>query len=312
MIESTLTELLSQEYPEQRELCGKWLRTGELVMCYAPRGTGKSLWAASLAYAVASGLPFLGSNPACPARVLYIESEMPDRLTAKRFSSLEYRAAAAPLPETLHILRRGPDGNLPNLSLPDGQAFYAERAKFFDLIVIDNLTTIAPPLDNRDDDTKAWYRIKPFIYSLRNSDKCVLIIHHAGKSGAQLGTSLRENDMDVILRLTTPDYDSETNRLRFYLDFDKARDLEPNDRAGWYMEYENIAGSPMWTYKPAKEFRANEIRRLATKISNKLILAQMLGCPTWLVHQVLAEKVKELEDPDYFNGDWNDDKEPLF
>ncbi len=46
----TCDELLAEQFPNQREVCGPWLRTGELCMLYAPRGAGKSLFAMGLAY----------------------------------------------------------------------------------------------------------------------------------------------------------------------------------------------------------------------------------------------------------------------
>ncbi len=283
-----ITEFLCQTFKPQREFMGPWFRSGEMVLCYAPRGTGKSLFAMSLAYAISIGEAFLGFRPQAKARALYVEAEMPQRLTATRLGRIEAAAGLSADPEFFLIETRDENGNLPNLSTPEGQKHYAALAQKADVIVIDNLTTAAPPINGRDDDVQIWYRLKPFLYSLRNADKCIVLIHHAGKSGQQLGTSLRENDMDIILRLTTPPH--ERTKTAMYLDVEKARDLPPEMRRSMYIEYEVIDGQPMWTHQDAHAHRVAEIKRLSKNIKGKQVIASMLNCPVWEVYQALREE----------------------
>jgi hypothetical protein len=95
--------------------------------------------------------------------------------------------------------------------------------------------------------------------------------------------------------------------LQMYLDFDKARDLPPSARQGLFLEYSILDGVPTWTHKPSAAFRAAEIRRVARSITNKNIIAAMVGCPLWQVHQVLSEP--DHTTTDELNEDYD---EPLF
>ncbi|MFD1378908.1 AAA family ATPase [Fodinicurvata halophila] len=77
----TLGKLLDSEFPERRHLLSPWLRQQETAMVYAETGVGKSMFAASVALAVAGGGEFLGWRPKLREgergyRVLYVDGEM--------------------------------------------------------------------------------------------------------------------------------------------------------------------------------------------------------------------------------------------
>jgi hypothetical protein len=97
-----------------------------------------------------------------------------------------------PLPEYLRIaasdLRR--DG-LPDLADPQAQQFYADIVADADLIIVDNVSTLCRGLKENDADT--WTPVQNWLLVQRRVGKSVLVIHHAGKSGQQRGTSRKEN-----------------------------------------------------------------------------------------------------------------------
>ena len=305
-----LTEFLSQSFPTQREFCGKWVRSGELVMIYAPRGTGKSLFCSSVAHTIATGQPFLGFKT-LESKVLIVDGETSDRLNAKRYGQIDDSAAISAAPDKLQIWSRDPGGYLPNLSTESGQKELTPAMMWADVTIIDNLLTVAPLVDIKDNDIHNWYRIKPFIYKLRNLDKCIILIHHAGKSGTQIGTSLKENDMDIIIRLTNPPFHENLKQLAMYFDFDKARDLFGNDKEGLYLTYETIDGKIQWTYQKSKERLREEVLRLHSFVKSKWQIAKMLHCDVLKVHEILTELKpnSEIDTAEYYGGF---DEEPPF
>jgi len=114
-------------------------------MIYSFRGVGKTLLGLTIAYAVASGETFLGWSAPQPRRVLYLDGEMPEATMQHRL-----RAIIAgfdrkpPSPDYLRLLSAGiTDGGLPDLANARGQATIDAVIGESELIVADNLSTLA-------------------------------------------------------------------------------------------------------------------------------------------------------------------------
>ncbi len=67
---------LGLNLPVRETLLSPWLLAQSLSMIYARRGTGKTMLALSLSYALASGADVLGWQAPKPRKVLYIDGEM--------------------------------------------------------------------------------------------------------------------------------------------------------------------------------------------------------------------------------------------
>ena len=57
----------------------------------------------------------------------------------------------------------------------------------------------------------------------------MLLIHHAGKGGAQRGTSRREDVLDTVISLKRPSDYEEAQGARFEIHFEKARGIFGDD-----------------------------------------------------------------------------------
>jgi putative DNA primase/helicase len=57
----------------------------------------------------------------------------------------------------------------------------------------------------------------------------VILVHHAGKSGQQRGTSQREDTLDYVIKLSRPLGYQPTEGARFIIEFEKGRDLYGED-----------------------------------------------------------------------------------
>ena len=73
----TAAHLLGMDIPPRETLLNPWLPRAGAAMLYAPRGIGKTYLSLSIAYAVASGGVCLRWQASKPARVLFIDGEMP-------------------------------------------------------------------------------------------------------------------------------------------------------------------------------------------------------------------------------------------
>jgi putative DNA primase/helicase len=217
---------LAMELPPRQLLLAPWLPMSGLAMIHAPRGIGKTHVALGTAWAVATGRGFLRwKNPddVGARHVLVLDGEMPAALLQERLRRVvgasEYEP---PEPEFLRIaaadLRR--DG-LPDLADPAAQQFYSDIIADADLVIVDNLSTLCRGL--KENEADSWTPVQNWLLAQRRAGKSVLLVHHAGKSGQQRGTSRKEDVLDTVIGLRRPpDYQADQG-ARFEIHFEKHR-----------------------------------------------------------------------------------------
>jgi putative DNA primase/helicase len=195
-------------------------------MIHAPLGIGKTHIGLGTAWAVATGSGFLRwkvPDDVGTRRVLLLDGEMPGAVLQERLRSVTGASGfTPPLPEYLRIaaadLRR--DG-LPDLADPTAQQFYADIVANADLVIVDNLSTLCRGL--KENEADSWTPVQNWLLAQRRSQKSVLVIHHAGKSGQQRGTSRKEDVLDTVIGLRKPpDYQADQG-ARFEIHFEKSR-----------------------------------------------------------------------------------------
>ena len=97
------------------------------------------------------------------------------------------------------------------------------------LIILDNLSTLWRGDEN---EAQAWGPVQDWLIGVRSKGRSVLIVHHAGKSGGQRGTSRREDALDVVLALRRPESCGIGTAASFNVAFEKSRsayglDMQP-------------------------------------------------------------------------------------
>jgi putative DNA primase/helicase len=206
-------------------------RTGPSRVARAESGTGKTLVAHGIAWAVACGSGFLNWRAPQPRRVLLIDGEMRAVDIQERFSNIRAVSELEPAPEFLRIAAADTfrDG-LPNLNSKEAQQCYADVIADADLVIVDNLSTLCPTI--KENDADSWAPVIDWELSLRRQNKSVLLIHHAGKGGTQRGSSRKEDVLDTVMALRRPPDYSPAQGARFEVHFEKARgfygpDAEP-------------------------------------------------------------------------------------
>ncbi len=288
----TIAELLPIESEPRAEAWGPIITLFNLAMIWAKTGIGKTFFALKLAHSMASGIPFLKWRPSRKFKVLYIDGEMGrvairDRIIEMDASegSLECKDfSVVSFDDFTDTLR------LPNLSCPDGQRWYSEAVKPFDIIFIDNLLTASYMKDSRDSDFSQWSRIEPWIIKTRAAGKAVILIHHAGKSGDQLGTSTKEAQQDTIIALK--EIPSDGIYTEFAVHFMKHRNFHGKDCEPLHVKFKRDGGAIFWNFSSEKERVEREIVNLYGKGCSKPEIARLLGVEYGRVQMVLNEAEK--------------------
>jgi putative DNA primase/helicase len=132
---------------------------------------------------------------------------------------------------------------LPDLASPEGRALLERVTSGVDLVILDNLSSLARGRENEADD---WQPMQDTILSLRRRGVSSLLVHHAAKGGQQRGTSRREDILDTVIALRRPDGYSAAEGARFEVHFEKARGFMGAEAAPFEARLETTADGYRW------------------------------------------------------------------
>lgn len=285
-----IAELLTLDIPAREAFLAPWLTSQSLSMIYAWRGTGKTLAALAIAYAAASGGSCFGWKAPKPRRVLYLDGELPAAELQSRAAALVADEDTQPAPRMLRFLT--PDlqpRGMPNLASQDGQTALEPLVAQADLIVVDSIATLGRA--GRENEAESWQPVAAWALEQRAAGRAVLFVHHAGKGGAQRGTSSREDILDVVLSLKRPNDYHEREGARFLVQFEKARALKGADVEPFEARLESGPdGRRCWTCKPAEIGRLEQVRELHGLGMSVREISEELGMSKSAVHRVLQRQ----------------------
>ena len=256
-------EFLSLTFPEREMLLAPILPRQGLCMLHAMRGIGKTFISLSVAYAVASGgKVFDRWGAPRPARVLFLDGEMPARTLQERLAALVAGSEhEPPSNDYLRILTPDmQDGPMPNLATREGQEAVAPLLEGVDLVIIDNLATLTR--HGRSNDEESWLPVQGWLLELRRRGLSALMVHHQGKGGDQRGTSAKEDVLDTVIRLARPsDYHSEQG-ARFEVHLTKARGVYGADAKSFEAQLYTAGQALTWTTKDIEDAELDHMARL--------------------------------------------------
>ncbi len=287
---------LAMEIPPREMMLEPWLPCQGLAMVYAKRGTGKTYLALTIAYAVASGGAILGWKARKARKVFYLDGEMLAAPLQERLAAIARGSEIEPAPGMLHILT--PDlqpGFMPDLATVGGQAALNEVIPpDTKLIVVDSISSLVRG-EGRENDAESWLPVATWALSQRVAGRSVLFLHHAGKGGAQRGTSKREDLLDTVLALRPPaDYEPQ-KAARFEIQVEKSRGLCA-DFTPIEAELTGVGdGGVKWTYRPVEETLAQRIAKMAEDGMSKKEIAEELKVNRSTVYRALARTRGETE-----------------
>ena len=190
------------DLPKPEILLDPIIHAKSLTMLHAYRGVGKSFFAMSLAYAIATGSKFLRWKAYKHSNVLYIDGEMQANLLQKRFSKIAKNFdTKVNAMDNLHIFSADLQP-FTSIDIANGlmqkninDIIFNENIKF---VILDNLSSLTK-IDELDGN--AWLIIQEWLMELRKQGIAVLLVHHSGKRGGQRGISKREDILDTVINL---------------------------------------------------------------------------------------------------------------
>lgn len=289
----THRELAELDVPEPLRFLDPIINEGGLTMLFAKRGVGKTWVALCIAIAIACGRSALGRWTAPePRKVLYVDGEMSLHMLRERLSGLYPEGNSELIPDgNLRIVT--PElqcGSMPNLTTPEGQRALAPHIEGVDVVIIDNLATLA--VNGSENDADAWRPFQVWLLELRRLRKAVLLVHHAGKNGSQRGTSAKEDILDVVLTLTQPNDYKADQGARFVVDFTKARGIYGDDAKAFEAELEVGEQGAAWTVKVQDDEgddREDVIRELMAKGMTIRAIADETGMSSSTVGRIVKK-----------------------
>src|SRR3954447_11532093 len=286
-----LVEFLSRDIPPREMLLSPILPTQGLMMLYSWRGIGKTHTAVGIAYAAASGGKFLRWQAPKPRRVLYLDGEMPAGVMQERIAAAAAASIAdPPSPDFLRIITPDVQSEImPNLAAPEGREAVEEWLRDdIELLIIDNISTLSRV--GKENESESWEPMQTWLLDLRRRGIAVLLVHHAGKGGAQRGTSRREDILDTVLTLKRLDDYNPTQGARFEVHFEKCRGLFGADAAPFEVQLETRDGAAFWTMRDIEDVTLARAQILFAEGSTVRDVAEELSISKSAAHRLKKKR----------------------
>lgn len=174
-------------------------------MLYAMRGAGKTFFSLEMTYCIALGVPkCLGTWDIPKARrVRYVDGEMDVETLQERLREIARGHTNDGLPQKDFFKLITPDlcknHFMPKINTKEGQAAIEDHLSAGDVLWLDNLASLCPV--SQEDETGDWIMVQDWLLHLRRNGVTTMFAHHAGKSGTQRGSSVKEDVLNVVINL---------------------------------------------------------------------------------------------------------------
>lgn len=292
----TATELLEMTFPPVEKILAPILGEKTLAMMYAPRGAGKTYLSLSIGLAAASGGTVFGEDSGRPSwraetphSVLYVDGEMPGELLKHRVAELVSGLDLEPENRFKIIAADLEEDGIPSLATREGQDLVEAHVSPGSLLILDNNSTLCRGI--KENEADGWDAMQEWLLGLRRRRVAVLLVHHAGRNGLARGTSKREDVLDVVLQLATPDdYDAEEG-ARFEVNFTKSRGLTGRAVESFEALLDVREGRATWrTRDVAEELTERMLAMKAAGRSMRQIAAEMA-----VDHSTVVRRIQKAE-----------------
>jgi hypothetical protein len=215
-------ELLTMDTSPLEFVIDPILPTQGLGMLYAWRGCGKTYFMLDGCYSIS-----IGAAKWCQwripkaRRVVYVDGELPHNQLQARWQGIVKAHGMQPPEEgMMNFINRTIDKRAPNIAELQGQRLIEDHLQEGTFLVLDNISALCR---TGKEDEEGWASTQEWLIELRHKGITTQLLHHAGKSGAQRGTSKREDFLDAILMMRHPSDYSPDQLLRCEVHCEKYR-----------------------------------------------------------------------------------------
>jgi hypothetical protein len=273
----TAQDLLDLKIAPREMLLAPVLPTQGLTMLYSKRGLGKTYMSLSIACAVASGDEFLGWRAPRPRPVLFVDGELPAATLRDRLAAVTKSMVKTAAPGMLRLIT--PDlqaGAIPDLATREGQALVENALGDAEFVILDNLSALCVP--GKENEGESWLPVQRWALRLRQRGVSVLFVHHAGKGGAQRGTSRREDLLDVVINLRHPADYNPAEGLRCEVHYEKCRGFYGEDAKPFEVKmHTGVFGEAIWTKRDLEDSLEMEAAAMFDDGAKVREVAEVLG-----------------------------------
>ncbi len=225
-------EFLALDLPPRKIFLSPFLPEQGLVMIYGPRGVGKTQLSTGIAWALASGGDFLKWHADHPVGIVLVDGEMPASVLQRRLAQNAASSDKEPAAPLLIVTPDLQSAGVPDLSTEEGQAeLDALITPEIKVVILDNLSCLMR--SGKENEAESWSPVQTWVLRHRAEGRSFVLMHHAGKGGAQRGTSRREDVLDVVIRLSRPPEYNPQDGAVFTVTYEKARGLAGPDVEGF-------------------------------------------------------------------------------
>lgn len=270
---------VEKEIPPADRLLGDFITTTTRSFLVGATGMGKTLLGLGLAQGMASGQGFLHWQSTRPARVLYVDGEMPSELIKARVADALRRGGGQGVPGNLFIIARDDEdefakrfpsiGRFAPLNTKEGQTFILEligKLGGVDAVVFDNVMSLIAG-DQKDE--VPWSETLPLVTELTKMRVGQVWCDHTGHDrGRQYGSSTKAWRFDAVGIMTAlPDAETAPGELAFTLSFDhpgKARRRTPENWRDFETRTIRLADD-RWTSESAGDAKKVAMPKLSPK-----------------------------------------------
>lgn len=259
----TSEEVVLKDFPKKKYFLKPIFFPGSLTMLFASPGIGKTFTALWMAAAVAGEGYFLKWKSEARGRVLYVDGEMGLEGMQSRFNQLIAGIDFELNSKSIDFI--SPDetnqGEIPLISDLASHAAYMKAMEKRDLVIFDNYDCLTSR-SGRQNDEDVWSSSWKLIKKLRAAGKSILIIHHAGKAGNQLGTSKKEQPLDFMIELKRPATYEPSDGAAFELKFTKVRGLKGEDVENLLVNLTECENGIKWEWKTLESDFSERVRKM--------------------------------------------------
>ena len=291
----SMEEFLLSTLPERDYLLHPVIPEQGIVMLVAKRGIGKTFTALHMSLSVAGGLSLFNWHAPKARRVLYMDGEMPAISMQERLAALATGMAAPPhAMQNFSIITPDIQSRpMPDLATTYGQQALEPFLAGVDLLVLDNLATLCRT--GKENESQSWTPMQTWLLDLRRRGMAVLLVHHAGKSGDQRGTSAREDIMDTVISLRRPTTYSVAEGARFEVHLTKARGIVGEDAMPFEVHLRSEGNQLIWDVNELVNVQAEQLKQLLAEGFSIRDCADEMGVSKSVVHR-LKKKLEEGDD----------------
>ena len=288
----SMEEFLLSTLPERDYLLHPVIPEQGIVMLVAKRGIGKTFTALHMSLSVAGGLSLFNWHAPKARRVLYVDGEMPAISMQERLAALATGMAAPPhAMQNFSIITPDIQSRpMPDLATTYGQQALEPFLAGVDLLVLDNLATLCRT--GKENESQSWTPMQTWLLDLRRRGMAVLLVHHAGKSGDQRGTSAREDIMDTVISLRRPTTYSVAEGARFEVHLTKARGIVGEDAMPFEVHLRSEGNQLIWDVNEPVNVQAEQLKQLLAEGFSIRDCADEMGVSKSVVHR-LKKKLEE-------------------